>query len=694
MPQPLDQVCINTLRFLSVDMIEKASSGHPGLPLDAAPMAYVLWTRYLKHNPRNPEWFDRDRFVLSAGHGSALLYSLLHLTGYGVSLDDLQQFRQLGSITPGHPEYRMTPGVEVSTGPLGQGFASAVGMAIAEASLGARYNRPGAPVIDHYTYVLSSDGDMMEGVVAEAASLAGHLKLGKLICLYDSNRTTLAASTDITFSDDTAARFRAYGWHVQEVMDGNDVDAIDEALQKARAETEFPSLIIVHTTLAYGSPNKQGSYLAHGAALGADEVQLTKQNLGWPVEPLFHVPEEARQCFGRAVVEGAQAEQVWQQQFQEYQRQYPDVAQELVRMIRGELPANWDADLPTFPASEKGERTRQASGQVMNAIAPHLPELIGGSADLNPSTYTVLQGMGDFQHPDHAGAKTDRQGESGGGWTYTGRNIHFGVREHAMGSILNGLAVHGAVLPFGSTFFVFSDYMKPAIRLAALMRLRVIYVFTHDSLALGEDGPTHQPVEQLASLRAIPDLYVIRPCDANETVEAWRVAVQTACCPVALVLTRQNVPTLDRSHLAPAAGLHRGAYVLSDSDGDPDIILIASGAEVHLILGAQKRLQEQGIHARVVSMPCWELFREQPEEYRDSVLPPHITARLAVEMGVAQGWCRYVGLLGEVVGLNDFGASGPADAVMAKYGFSVDNVVERALAVLARPGLHPPTIPG
>ncbi len=681
MSDQLDQQCVNTLRFLSVDAVQKANSGHPGLPLDAAPMAYVLWTRVLRHNPRNPLWFDRDRFVLSAGHGSALLYALLHLTGYDLSLDELKQFRQWGSKTPGHPERGHTPGVETTTGPLGQGFGNAVGMAIAEAQLAARYNRPELAVIDHATYVLAGDGDLMEGVASEAASLAGHLRLGKLICLYDDNRVTLAAGTDISFTEDRAARFDAYGWHTVAVADGNDLAAIDTALRAARAEIARPSLILVRTQLGYGSPNKGGSFQAHGSPLGVDEVRLTKENLGWPTEPPFLIPEPALAHFREAAERGARDEAASNERMAAYAGAYPGLADELAQRLRGELPPGWDTDIPEFAADAKGIATRVASGKVMNAVAPQVPALLGGSADLDPSTYTALQGLGDFNPP--AGNDLDTQGSSGGGWTYAGRNLHFGVREHAMGAIVNGVAAHGGFIPYGATFLIFSDYMRPPIRLAALMGLHVVHVFTHDSIALGEDGPTHQPVEQLATLRAIPNLTVIRPGDANETAVAWRVALETRDRPVVLVLSRQNLPTLDRSHYAPADGLRRGAYVLIDApEAKPELILIASGSEVGLIVAAAERLQGQGIAVRCVSMPSWELFDALPQVERDAVLPPSVSARLAVEAGVAQGWHRYVGAAGEVVSVERFGASAPADILLREYGLTVDNVCARAMALI------------
>jgi transketolase len=672
----LDQQCINTIRFLSVDMVQKANSGHPGMPLGAAAMAYVLWMRWLRYNPKNPHWFNRDRFVLSAGHGSALLYSLLHLTGFDLALDDIKQFRQWGSKAPGHPERGHTPGVETTTGPLGQGFGNAVGMAIAEAQLAAHYNRPGHALIDHHTFAIVSDGDLMEGVASEVASLAGHLKLGKLTCLYDDNYVTLAAGTDISFTEKRAQRFEAYGWHTLSVADGNDIAAIDAALTAARAETTRPSLILVRTHIGYGSP-EQDSFKSHGSPLGVDGVRKTKQTMGWPIEPAFLIPDESLAHFRTAVERGAQHESIWNDSLRAYAKVFPELAKALQYRLRDELPPGWDADIPVFDADAKGLATRDASGKVMNAIAP------GGSADLDSSTKTALKGLGDFNPP--AGKNTDQQGSDSAGWSYAGRNLHFGIREHAMGAIVNGLAAHGGFIPYGSTFLIFSDYMRPAIRLAALMGLHVVHVFTHDSIAVGEDGPTHQPVEQLASLRAIPNLIVIRPGDANETAVAWRVALEMRDRPVMLVLTRQALPTLDRSHYAAADGLRRGAYVLSDAvDGKPELILIASGSEVSLIVAAAARLQQQGIAVRCVSMPSWELFETMPQAERDAVLPPSIGARLAVEMGVTQGWEHYVGAHGEVLGVERYGASAPAEIVLREYGFTVDNVCARAKAVLAK----------
>ena len=674
----LAQQCVNTLRFLSVDMVQKADSGHPGLPLGAAPMAYVLWTKFLKHNPANPHWPDRDRFVLSAGHGSALLYSLLHVTGYDLSIADIQQFRQWGSKTPGHPERGHTPGVEITTGPLGQGFANAVGMAMAEAQLAARYNRKGHKVIDHHTWVIASDGDMMEGVASEAASLAGHLQLGKLNVLYDDNRVTLSAGTDITFTEDRAARFKAYGWHVQTVAKGNDLDAIEQALQRARRQTKKPSLILVRTHIGYGSP-EQDSYKAHGSALGEKDVAATKKNLGWPESPNFLVPDDARAHFRSALQTGGKLELAWQRRWDKYAKSEATLASELQGSIERRLPDDWDGDVPSFAADQKGLSTRVAGGKVLSAIAPKLPALTGGSADLDPSTFTAVKGLGVFS----PGPEPDEQGAPDEVWSYTGRNLHFGVREHAMGAIANGMAAHGAIIPYDATFLTFSDYMRPPIRLAALMGLHVIHVYTHDSLALGEDGPTHQPIEQLANLRAIPDLLVIRPGDANETAVAWKIALETSTQPVALIFSRQAVPTLDREKFASADGLRKGAYILRDADdANPDIILIGTGAETGLVVKAADQLKRDGVAVRIVSMPSWELFEAQPQSYRDLILPPEVTARLAVEAGVSQGWDRYVGPRGGTVTVDRFGASAPGDVVLQHYGFSVDNVCAKAKALL------------
>jgi transketolase len=662
----LDQLCINTIRMLAVDAVQKANSGHPGMPMGAAPMAYVLWTRFLRHNPANPTWPDRDRFVLSAGHGSMLLYSLLHLTGYDLSLEELKNFRQWESQTPGHPEAFIAPGVETTTGPLGQGFGNGVGMAIAERFLGTRFNRPGHTIVDHYTYAIVSDGDLMEGISHEAASLAGHLKLGKLIYLYDDNRISIEGSTDLTFTEDRSARFTAYGWHVHHVDDGNDLEAITVAIQAAQEEAERPSLIVVRTHIGYGSPNKQDTAAAHGEPLGPDEVTLTKETLSWPLEPTFFIPEEALARFRQSLQDGKKREEEWNGRFQSYEEEYPQLAEEYKRAMKAQLPADWDKDIPVFPADEKGMATRVASGTVINAIAPHLSTLMGGSADLAPSTKTLINGTGDFQ----AGQ-------------YAERNLHFGVREHAMGGILNGMALHGGVIPYGATFLIFSDYMRPAIRLAAMMGLKIIYVFTHDSIGLGEDGPTHQPIEQLAALRAIPHLIVIRPSDANETAEAWRFAIEHEGGPIALALTRQNLPTLDRKKYAPAHGLSRGAYILSDAEGGkPEVILIASGSEVHVALEAAEKLRNGGTSVRVVNMTSWELFDGQPDDYRNEVLPPETKVRVAIEAGVTQGWHRYIGDQGEVIGIDHFGASAPYKVLFEKFALTADRLAEKALGLI------------
>ena len=668
----LDQLCINTIRFLSVDAVQKANSGHPGLPMGAAPMAYVLWTKFLRHNPADPVWPDRDRFVLSGGHGSMLLYSLLHLTGYDLSLDDVKNFRQWGSKTPGHPERGLAPGVETTTGPLGQGFANGVGLALAEAHLAARYNQPGDhAIVDHFTYGLVSDGDLMEGISHEAASLAGHWRLGKLIYLYDDNHISLAGATDLTYTDDVTQRFEAYGWHVQLIEDGNDLSALENAIGQARAETDRPSLIRVRTIIGYGAPHKQNTFEAHGSPLGPDEVKAAKENLGWPLDPPFYIPGEVLDRFRQAIDRGKEEQAAWQKKFEAYAQAYPGLAVELMRALKGELPIDWNKAIPVFEPG-KGLATRASGGQVLNAIAAKVPNVIGGSADLNPSTNTALKGLGDFQSPHFTA--NDTQGKVGGSWNYAGRNIAFGVREHAMGSIANGIAVHGGLIPFTATFLQFSDYMRPAIRLAALMEQQVIFVFTHDSVFLGEDGPTHQPVEHLAALRAIPNLYVIRPADANEVAVAWQIAIERKHGPTALIFSRQTVPTIDRSLVAPADGVRRGGYILIDSDGGPDIILIATGSEVQLAVGARESLAQRKIKARVVSLPCWELFDAQPREYRESVLPPQIKDRLAVEAGVAQGWHKYVGDEGKVMSIERFGASAPAGVIADKFGFTVETV--------------------
>jgi len=664
----LDDLCVNTIRVLSAECVEKANSGHPGMPMGAASMAYVLWTKFLKHNPGHPAWFNRDRFVLSAGHGSMLLYSLLYLTGYDLPLSELARFRQWESKTPGHPEVGLTPGVETTTGPLGQGFANGVGMAMAERFLAATFNRPGYEIINHFTYAIVSDGDLMEGISHEAASLAGHLGLGKLIYLYDDNHISIEGSTDLAFTEKRTTRFEAYGWHVQQVEDGNDLDAIEKAIVSAQKETRKPSLVAVRTHIGYGSPNKQDKASAHGEPLGKEELKLTKQKLGWPLEPEFSVPDEALNVFRAAVEQGKADEAKWGSLLETYRKAFPDPGKDLDRWIRGVLPEGWEKDIPGFPADPKGLATRAASGNVLNALAKTIRNLVGGSADLAPSNQTLIKGEGDFQ-TGHFG----------------GRNLRFGVREHGMGGILNGMALHGGLIPYGGTFLVFSDYMRPAIRLAALMHLKVIYVFTHDSIGLGEDGPTHQPVEQLAALRAIPNLTILRPCDAAETAEAWRFALSHQNGPVALALTRQGVPVLDRSVFAPAAGLQRGAYVLADSaKGKTDLLLIASGSEVHIAIEAAAKLQQKGISSRLVSMPSWELFDKQSESYCRDVFPPEIKARMAIEAGRTQGWWRYLGEKGDVVGLDHFGASAPYKVLYEKFGITADRVVEKALKLLGK----------
>ncbi len=657
MDTKLEQLCVNTIRMLAIDGVQKANSGHPGMPMGTADMAFVLWTRFLKHNPANPSWPDRDRFVLSAGHGSMLLYSLLHLTGYDLPLDQLEQFRQWGSITPGHPEHGAAPGVETTTGPLGQGFANGVGMALAERMLAARFNRPGFSIVDHHTYCIVSDGDLMEGISHEAASLAGHLGLGKLIYLYDDNRITIEGSTDLTFSEDVSARFAAYGWHVAQA-DGHDRGSVAAAIRQAQAEAGRPSLIIARTHIGFGSPNKQDTAGVHGSPLGADEVRLTKEGMGWPVEPPFLIPDEALALFRDALDTGRAAEAEWGALLDRYAAEYPNLAAQWVQMTGGELPAGWEEALPEFTADDGPVATRAASGAVMEAIAPRLPTLAGGSADLHPSTKTYLKAYPAVRRDD-----------------FSGRNLHFGIREHGMAGILNGMALHGGWRPYGSTFLVFADYMRPSIRLAAMMELPIVYVFTHDSIAVGEDGPTHQPVEQLASLRAIPGLVVIRPADANETAAAWRVALHNVKGPTALALTRQKLPVLE----GPAQ-VQRGAYVLADAP-DPAVILVASGSEVHVALGARDLLKEKGIEARVVSMPSWELFAAQSPEYRDSVLLPAVP-RLTVEAGVGMGWHQYAGDSGQVVSIDRFGASAPYQVNMGKFGFTAENVAAQAEALL------------
>ncbi len=657
---------INAIRALAMDAVQAANSGHPGAPMGAAPMAYVLWTRHLRHNPADPAWPDRDRFVLSAGHASMLLYSLLYLTGYDLSLDEIRNFRQWGGKTPGHPEFGLTPGVETTTGPLGSGAANAVGMAIAERMLAARFNRPGHTIVDHRTYALVSDGDLMEGIAAEACSLAGALGLGKLTFLYDDNGISIDGSTALAFQEDVGARFAAYGWHVQH-LDGDDLDALDEALSAARADEDRPSILVGATEIAHGSPNKAGTAAAHGNPLGEEEVRLTKEALGWPLEPAFHVPEAALAEFRVALEEGAARQAAWRERFEVYERAFPEEAAEWRRGLARRLPEGWDARLPAFTPDDGPMATRAASGKTLNALAPVIPNLVGGSADLTPSNNTYLNGSVAF-------AKNAREG----------RNLHFGVREHAMGGVVNGLALHGGLMPYSGTFLAFSDWMRGAIRLGAIMGLPAVYVFTHDSIGVGEDGPTHQPVEQLLALRAIPDLTVIRPADANETVAAWRVALERRDGPTLLALTRQGVPVFSERERV-LAGVPRGAYVLDDApEGSPDIILIATGSEVSLAREAAATLAEGGVAARVVSMPSWELFEQQPQAYRDATLPPAVSARLAIEAGVSLGWERYVGARGEVVGVDRFGASAPGKVLMEQFGFTAEAIAERAASLLAR----------
>jgi transketolase len=655
-------VSINTLRFLAVDMVQQANSGHPGMPMGAAPTAYAVWDRLLNFDPAHPKWPDRDRFVLSGGHGCALLYALLHLTGYDLSIDEIRAFRQWGSKTPGHPEFGLTPGVEATTGPLGQGIANAVGMAIAEASLAAHYNRPSHTIVDHRTYAMCGDGDLMEGVSAEAASLAGHLRLGKLTVLYDDNHISIEGSTELAFTEDVVARFAAYGWHVQRVDDGNDLDAITAAIQAAHAESARPSFIAVRTHIGFGSPNKQDTASAHGEPLGADEVRLTKEALGWPVEPAFHIPAEAHARFGEAAARGAAARAQWHERFEAYRRQFPELGAEFERRQRGKLPQGWDADAPLFRAADGAIATREAGGKIMNAIAARVPELMGGSADLAPSTKTWLDDEGAFTGDDR-----------------TGRNLHFGVREHAMGAVVNGMAYHGGFVPYGATFLAFSDYMRPPIRLAALSHLHVIHVFTHDSVGLGEDGPTHQAVEHLAALRLIPNTLVVRPADANETAAAWRIALTRDTRPTLLALSRQKLPVLDpEAYPALAEGVARGAYVLADADGDkplPDAVIIATGSEVHLALQARDDLAREGIHARVVSAPCLEIFAEQDSAYRELVVPPDVPV-VSVEAGVTTGWRAHGTAGATAIGIDRFGASAPGDVAMRELGFTAERVAE------------------
>lgn len=662
-PMDIDQKSVNTIRTLSMDAIQKANSGHPGAPMGLAAAGYVLWTRIMKHNPKNPDWPNRDRFVLSGGHASMLLYSLLHLTGYDVSLDDIKNFRQWGSKTPGHPEYGHTPGVETTTGPLGQGIANAVGMAMAERHLAAEFNRDGHEIVDHYTYAVCGDGDMMEGVASEASSLAGHLGLGRLICIYDDNNISIEGRTDITFTEDVAKRYQAYNWQVIHVDDGNDLDSIEKALNDGRSEGERPTLIILRTHIAYGSPNKQDSHDAHGAPLGEEEVRLTKACLGCDQEAVFCISDDVRDHCLQTAAQGESAEAAWQEAFKAYTQAHPGLSDEWLNAVTGFMPRGWDQGLAQLTPEDGPLATRAASGKALNELAKRVPALMGGSADLAPSNKTYLTDESEFQKDN-----------------YGGRNIRFGVREHAMGAIMSGMFLHGGIRPYGGTFLVFADYVRPAIRVAALMNLPLIYVFTHDSIAVGEDGPTHQPVEHLASLRAIPNLMVLRPCDANETADAWCQALKTNDQPVAMLFSRQKLPILPREQTA--GKLSYGGYVLSDCEGTPDVLLLASGAEVHQALEAQQILKEKSIAARVINMPSWELFEKQSDGYKREVLPLEIKARVAIEAGVAMGWERYVGDRGTVIAITGFGASAPGGEVLAKFGFTAENVVEKAMALV------------
>ncbi len=656
----LDQLCINTIRTLAMDAVQQANSGHPGTPMALAPVAYVLWDRYLHHNPHNPQWPNRDRFVLSAGHASMLLYAMLHLSGYDLPLEELKRFRQWGSKTPGHPEHGLTPGVETTTGPLGQGVANSVGLAIAERWLAAHFNRPGHEIVDHRVYAVAGDGCLMEGVSQEAASLAGHLRLSNLVWIYDNNHITIEGNTALAFSDDVAARFTSYHWNVLRVGDANDTDLLDRAIQSAVKETDRPSLVIVDSHIAWGAPNKQDTSAAHGEPLGEEEIRLTKQRYGWPPDAKFLVPDEVSKYTERSIDRGLRAEEEWNGRFAAFKGAHPSLAEEWERMQSGELPEGWDQNIPTFPADEKGVAGRDASSKILNAIAPEVPWLVGGAADLAPSTKTRMAEGGDFE----AGS-------------YDGRNFHFGIREHAMGALLNGMAL-SKLRAYGSGFLIFSDYMRAPIRLSSLMELPVMYIFTHDSIGVGEDGPTHQPIEQLISLRAIPQLLVIRPGDANEVAEAWRIMMKSSHHPIALILSRQPLPTVDRTKYAAASGVQQGAYVLADSDGAPEVILMGTGSELQLCVAAHEQLKTEGVKSRVVSMPCWELFERQPEEYRASVLPPSVRARVAVEAGTSLGWRRYVGIDGRIVARRVFGASAPLKELLKQFGFTVENVVAAA----------------
>jgi transketolase len=668
----IDQLSINTIRFLSVDGVQKANSGHPGMPMGCAPIAYILFTKFMKHNPANPKWLNRDRFVLSAGHGSMLLYSTLHLCGYNIPMEQLKLFRQWGSITPGHPEFGLTPGVETTTGPLGQGFANAVGMAIAQEYLAAKFNKDDIKLLDHYIYGICSDGDLMEGISHEAASLAGHLKLGKIIFFYDNNGITIDGSTSLAFSEDVGKRFEAYGWHVQHVEDVNDLNAIETAVKNAQAANDKPSIIVTKTHIGFGSPHKQDTSGAHGSPLGEEEVKLTKKNLGWPEEPAFFVPDEVHKHFKTIVINGKEEENKWNLLFIKYREKYPEESKLFIDMMNGDLGDEWKSKLPVFKDDGKKLATRAASGKVLNSIAASLPALIGGSADLEPSNNTYLKEYKNFSAENRSG-----------------RNFHFGIREHGMAGILNGMAAYGGIIPYGGTFLIFSDYLRPAIRLGSLSKIRPIYVFTHDSIGLGEDGPTHQPIEQIASLRAIPGVVIIRPADANETSYAWQAAIEHKGSPVALILTRQGLPVLDQGKYPSAKNLLKGAYTLwestpsgKDSKGTPELILLASGSEVSITLKAAGILESEGIKVRVISFPSWELFERQSKEYKDSVLPPSVKARVSIELGIKQGWEKYTGDSGESISIEKFGASAPIEILMEKYGFTTENIVETAKKAL------------
>ncbi|MDJ1502111.1 transketolase [Xanthocytophaga agilis] len=662
----MDTLCINTIRFLSVDAVQKANSGHPGTPMGAAPMAHVLWSRIMHYDSQDPDWPNRDRFILSAGHASMLQYSILHLTGYDLSLDDLKQFRQLGSKTPGHPEVDITPGIEITTGPLGQGFANGVGFAIAQKFLASRYNKPGFDLFNYRIFAICSDGDLMEGISSEAGSLAGHLQLGNLIYLYDDNHISIEGDTNLAFSEDIVKRFEGFGWHVQVLEDGNDLKALQIAIDAAIQEKNRPSIIKIRTHIAYGSPNKVDTAGAHGSPLGEEEIRLAKQNLGWDPDKQFYVPEQVYTYYNQAASQSRKHHQTWKELFDQYRKQFPELADEYLNLRQFHYPQGWQESIPVFdPAKESSMATRSASGKVINALSSIFPTLMGGAADLSPSTDTFIKGSDSFQ----AGS-------------YHGRNLHFGVREHSMGAIINGIAHTGGIIPFGATFLIFSEYMRPPIRMASIMRFRPIFIFTHDSIGLGEDGTTHQPVEQLISLRSIPGIIVLRPADANETAQAWRVAIEHTQDPVLLILSRQKLPVLDQNKYAPAKNLEKGAYVLSDAEGTPELILIATGSEVSLALEAQQKLTSEGIRVRVVSMPSWELFDKQEATYRNSVLLPEVRKRIAIEAGSPLGWHKYVTDEGGIIGINRFGESAPASDLMKVFGFTVDNICEKARKLL------------